>query len=94
MVNRCLADGCSNEPSDKVSLYKFPKDPSLRAQWEKQVQRTRAKWKASKNSFLCSEHFTPDSFEVDSQLGAQFGIKKRRRLETWCCAIYIPQGSE
>ena len=94
MVNRCLADGCSNEPSDKVSLYKFPKDPSLRAQWEKQVQRTRAKWKASKNSFLCSEHFTPNSFEVDSQLAAQFGIKKRRRLKPGAVPSIFPKGTE
>ena len=39
----CVAGGCSNTPSPGVSLYKFPKDPALRKQWEKQVQRTRAK---------------------------------------------------
>ena len=68
MVNYCVAAGCSNVPSDTVSLFKFPKNPALKAQWEKQVQRTRANWKASENSYLCSEHFTPESFEVDSQL--------------------------
>ena len=45
------------------------------------MQRTRAKWKASDSSYLCSEHFAPDAFEVDSQLAAQFGIKKRRKLK-------------
>lgn len=81
MVNRCVAAGCSNTPSDRVSLFKFPKERALRAQWEKQVQRTRAQWKATENSFLCSEHFTEDSFEVDSALASTFGMKKRRRLK-------------
>ena len=40
MVSRCVAGGCSNTPSPGVSLYKFPKDPALQKQWEKQVQRT------------------------------------------------------
>lgn len=81
MVNRCVATGCSNTPSDHVSMFKFPKDRVLRAQWEKQVQRTRAQWKATENSFLCSDHFTEDSFEVDSALASSFGIKKRRQLK-------------
>ena len=81
MVNRCVAAGCSNTPSDRVSLFKFPKDRVLRAQWEKQVQRTRAQWKATEHSCLCSEHFTEDSFEVDSALASSFGMKKRRRLK-------------
>ena len=80
MVNRCVAGGCSNTPSPGISLYKFPKDPTLRRQWEKQVQRTRAKWKATENSFLCSEHFTEDCFEVTATLASQFGISRKRRL--------------
>ena len=81
MVNRCVAAGCSNTPSDRVSLFKFPSDGVLRRKWEKQVQRTRAQWKATEHSFLCSDHFTEDCFEVDSALASQFGIKKRRRLK-------------
>ena len=81
MVNRCVAAGCSNTPSKKVSLFKFPKDAGLRKKWGKQVQRTRAQWKATDHSFVCSEHFTDDSFEIDSALASQFGLKKRRRLK-------------
>ena len=81
MVNRCVAAGCCNTPSDRVSLLKFPSDGALRRKWEKQVQRTRAKWKATEHSFLCSDHFTEDCFEVDSALASQFGMKKRRRLK-------------
>ena len=79
-MNRCVAGGCSNTPSPGVSLYKFPKDPALRKQWEKQVQRTRAKWKVTESSFLCSEHFTEDCFEVTANLASQFGISTKRRL--------------
>ena len=50
MVNRCVAAGCSNTPSDRVSLLKLPSDGVLRRTWEKQVQRTLAQWKATKHS--------------------------------------------
>ena len=79
MVNRCAAAaGCSNTPSDHVCLFPFPKDHVIRKQWEKQVQRTQAKWKATEYSFLCSEHFTDDAFEVDSAIGSKFGMKKKK----------------
>ena len=78
MVNSCVAAGCSNTPSDCVSLFKFPSDATVRRQWEKQVQQTRAQWKVTDHSYLCSDHFNEDCFEVDSTLASQFGIKKRR----------------
>ena len=49
MVNRCMVAGCSNTPSDSVSLLKLPSDGVLRRIWEKQVQWTLAQWKASKH---------------------------------------------
>ena len=61
-----------------MSLFKFPSDGVLRRKWEKQVQWTRTQWKATEHSYLCSDHFTEDCFEVDSALASQFGIKKRR----------------
>ena len=50
MVNRCVAAGCSNTPSDCVSLLKLPSDGILRRIWGKQVQWTLAQWKAIKHS--------------------------------------------
>ena len=38
MVNRCMAAGCSNTPSDYVSLLKLPSDGIFRYIWKKQVQ--------------------------------------------------------
>ena len=85
MVNRCVSAGCSNTASDRISLFKFPKDPELRKQWEKQVQRTRAQWKATEQSHICSEHFISDAFELDSTIAATFGMKKRKTLKP--CAV-------
>ena len=81
MGRRCVAAGCSNTHSDNVSMHKFPQDPELRLKWEKQVQRTREQWSATENSFLCSDHFEADCFEVDSLLAKQMGLKKRKRLK-------------
>lgn len=81
MPARCVAAGCSNTHSDGISLHKFPRDPVLREEWTKQVQRTRAQWKPSASSVLCSSHFTDDCFEPESNIAAQFGIKKARRLK-------------
>ena len=82
MGKRCVAAGCSNTNADGVSLFRFPRNPSLRAQWNKQVQRTRTDWKdATEYSVLCSNHFISDCFEEDSHIAAQFGIAKRKRLK-------------
>ena len=76
-----MAAGCSNTPSEGISLYKFPSDPRLREEWLKQVRWTHAHWNVTKYSFICSEHFTDDSFEVDSAIAASFGIDNKRRLK-------------
>ena len=75
------AAGCSNGSTHHISLFKFPRDPALRKEWIKQVQRTRASWNPTDNSSLCSEHFTADCFEADATLASTFGIRKRRRLK-------------
>ena len=62
MPNRCVADACGNMPSDSVSLFRFPKEPHLCDLWTRQVQRTRANWKPTSASVLCSEHFSVDCF--------------------------------
>ena len=86
MVHRCCAFGCSNSSSEKVSLYSFPREPAFSKQWEKQIQRTQAQWKATEAS-RCSKHFTQDCFEADAALASQFGIRKKCRLKSG--AMYI-----
>ena len=82
MVKRCVSAGCSKTYRDGVSLYAFPRDPSIRQQWVKQVQRTRAQWSGpTEHSVLCSPHFDDSCFEPDSALAAKMGLVKRRRLK-------------
>ena len=64
-----------------VSLFRLPKDPVLKAEWVKQVQKTRAQWKPSDSSVLCSNHFTDDCFEPGFNIATQFGIEKARKLK-------------
>ena len=81
MVKRCIATRCSNTQSDGVSLFHFPRDPLLRLQWTRQVQRTRDGWKGPNDySVVCSEHFTSDCFEEDSTIVAKFGIEKKANV--------------
>ena len=81
MPLRCVAAGCSNTYEDGVSLFKFPKDPARRRQWTRQVQTTRAKWKPSEYSVLCSKHFKEDCFESQVAMAAKLGIKKHQKLK-------------
>ena len=81
MMNRCVAPGCSNIRSNRVSLFKFPSNAILRRNQEKQVQWMQAWLNATKHSVPCSDHFTEDCYEVDSVLASQFGMSKRSRLK-------------
>jgi len=82
MSKRCVAYDCNNIPSENISCFLFPQEPTLRAAWTKQVQRTRDDWTGpTKNSVLCSEHFTKDCIEIATEYAAKYaGQKKRRRL--------------
>ncbi|XP_026971902.1 peroxynitrite isomerase THAP4 isoform X3 [Sagmatias obliquidens] len=65
MVICCAAANCSNRQGKgekrAVSFRRFPlKDSKRLIQWLKAVQRDN--WTPTKYSFLCSEHFTKDSF--------------------------------
>ena len=80
MVKRCVAAGCSSTHKDKVHLYGFPKDPSLRKQWADQVKRTTDKWEPTDHSTLCSKHFEQHCFENYGKLSDSLKIGKVRAL--------------
>ena len=72
MPDRCAVFGCSNEASLEkgISLHRIPfvNDDSVEAKkrrkrWVDFVNMTRDKWTPSINSAVCSEHFTPESFQ-------------------------------
>ncbi len=48
-----VAAGCSNTPSDKVSLFKFPKDAGLKkSEKSKFNEQELSVWKATDHSFV------------------------------------------
>ncbi|KAM9307436.1 uncharacterized protein KZ484_000758 isoform 2-T2 [Pholidichthys leucotaenia] len=78
---RCIAGYCSNTNKDGVSLFTFPKDHQVAAQWTRKVQTTRADFKRpSKHSALCSRHFDDSCFEPRPIAMAELGFEVKRRL--------------
>ena len=71
MPDRCVVFGCSNvaNAAKGISLHliHFFNDERSEAKrrrkrWVDFVKATRDKWVPTKNSAVCSEHFTPESF--------------------------------
>ncbi|XP_057682094.1 lethal(3)malignant brain tumor-like protein 2 isoform X2 [Corythoichthys intestinalis] len=64
MVKMCCVGNCSNSSNADISIFKFPSDNAVRAQWIEQVKRTRTNWSGpSKFTGVCSKHFTEDCFD-------------------------------
>lgn len=70
MGKGCVAANCTNNSDKKkdVSFHVFPrKDKELdrHNEWIRQVKRTRNNWDKPTylQTFVCSDHFTPDSYE-------------------------------
>ncbi len=81
MVCRCVAADCTNTHKDGVSLFLFPKDPSLKKKWTNAVRRTRDKWEPTKHSVLCSKHFEPQYFKQSTKVAESLGMKIKVQLE-------------
>lgn len=97
MPDRCVVYGCSNQASleNNISLHRIPyfnDDSSVakrrRKKWVTFIQRRRDKWTPTSNSVVCSEHFTPDCFEVSSDTVSTY--KKRRLKRDQIGIIAIP----
>lgn len=76
----CAAFDCNNDSryTTGISYHCFPRDEALRSQWLAKI--SRADLVVSKNSRLCSEHFTPECYVRD--LKAEIlGLKPRSTLK-------------
>ena len=71
MPDRCVVFGCSNvaNAAKEISFHLIPffndeksEAKRRRKRWVDFVKATRDKWVPTKNSAVCSEHFTPESF--------------------------------
>ena len=78
MPKHCVAANCKNSSDNKdvsVSFHKFPKNGEQRAEWIRQVKRTRAQWDGptSDYTYVCSKHFTEDCYERGPQIKTDLG---------------------
>ena len=96
MPKRCVAAGCDKGSDGKFSLFTFPKNPERRAQWSREVAKTRSDWTGpSDHSVLCSLHFTKDSFEASIALTTELGLPaKRRKLKDSAVPSLFPKAAD
>lgn len=84
----CCAVGCSNtsRKCSKVTFHHFPKDKLLQERWTRAVRRK--DWAPNNNSRVCSDHFTPDSYDVSVSLRESFGLARAgQRKKLRACAV-------
>ena len=101
--NRCVVDGSSNVPSlrDGIALHAIPFSDDDRPQvrkrrkkWVDFVKLKRAMWEPTKNSTICSKHFTPEDFErrfflVPGQETGSFPKMKKDENVLTCGAMWL-----
>ena len=89
MPDRCAVYGCPNEAKLEkgISLHRIPflndkrKEAKKRTKrWVDFVQRKRDKWVPTRNSAVCSRHFTAESFEKRFSGFADLEMKCQKRL--------------
>ena len=91
MVHSCVVYGCSNTPSNKLTLHSFPKDASLLKQWETFVNNTRVWGKSTPSSKICSHHFKPEDFE--NYVRVSLGGATMLRLRHGAIPSIYPEGT-
>lgn len=67
---RCFVPNCDSgyvNNSEKVSLFKAPKDKTFREIWEKIIQRADRILK--ENDVICEKHFEPDAIIRSYDIG-------------------------
>ena len=68
MVKKCCVTGCRSnyDPTDRVSVFRLPKDKDERERWMKAIPRDNIP--DSADTVVCIKHF-PDGFETVSVTG-------------------------
>ncbi|XP_072471650.1 THAP domain-containing protein 10 [Notamacropus eugenii] len=81
MPARCVAAHCGNTTKSGKSLFRFPKDRSVRLLWDRFVRGRRADWYGGNDrSVICSDHFAPCCFDVSSVIQKNLRFSQRLRL--------------
>ena len=81
MPSACVVGGCSNEPSSKVSLHRYPANARRCMRWDRFVRQTLRDFRCgNKRTVVCSEHFCKDDFK--NAQAHRLGFAKHLRLKS------------
>ena len=69
-------------------MFRFPRDEALKKEWIAQVKRTRDKWQGpGPSTFVCSAHFSSDSFDLTVSLKRELGYNPQRNRKLLPTAV-------
>ena len=87
MVNICGAAGCSNTPSDRVSLLKLPRDGVLRHMGRESTADLNSMESYQALMVFCSDRFTEDLFRGGVGSYGGLGWREGSRIPNTCCEV-------
>ncbi|ELK03535.1 THAP domain-containing protein 10 isoform X2 [Pteropus alecto] len=77
----CVAAHCGNTTKSRKSLFRFPKDQTVRLLWDRFVRGRRADWYGGNDrSVIYSDHFAPACFDVSSVIPKNLRFSQRLSL--------------
>ena len=85
MVPSCTNGSKKTKGSD-ISYHRLPNDQQLRRTWLRRIRRENLP--KGNSCYVCSAHFTPDSFEVS--LKESFGMKAINNLKPGSVSSLFP----
>ena len=72
----CCTIGYASNPKPKhITLFRFPRDESMRQIRIREIKKIRQDWEVGANSRVCSNHFLPENFGKTS-------VDKKKRIAT------------
>ena len=91
MPDRCVVGGCSNvRKAGRMTLFKWPTDPSISSKWTRFVLQTRVGFTPTKWSKICQAHFVKDDIEGWMKHAHGVGILqlKDKAIPTIRCEVH------
>ncbi|ELU08389.1 hypothetical protein CAPTEDRAFT_213297 [Capitella teleta] len=88
----CVVGGCPSTTSHGVTFHSFPfNKPSIKKIWTDFVLSSQPSWKGPhRHSYICSNHFTADSYISDPKLMQKYGFDVKSKLRIFLVSSAVP----